>query len=73
MSSGSHPHLSHLYTGTPAGFLAPHSAQNLPLLKVPHEHVHPRASLGCGCPHSEQNLPVFPACPQAHVHPVKLG
>ncbi len=36
-SSGSQPHLSHLYFGVPAGFFVPHSAQNLPLFSLPHE------------------------------------
>ncbi len=62
--SGSQPHLSHLYTGTPAGFFAPHSGQNLPLFTAPQLQVQP-SSAGFGLPHSAQNLPVFVA-PQLH-------
>ena len=61
---GSQPHLSHLYWGTPAGFFAPHSAQNLPLFTAPQEQVQPSAA-GLGLPHSGQNFPVAVA-PQAH-------
>ena len=59
-SSGSHPHLSHLYKGAPSGFFAPQLEQNLPWFTVPHEHVQP-ASSGFFAPHSAQNLPVFAA------------
>ena len=62
-SAGSQPHLSHLYWGTPAGFLAPHSVQNLPLFTVPQAHFQP--SSGFLAPHYGQNLPVATA-PQAH-------
>ena len=44
----------------------PQLAQNLPLLTVPHAHVHSSLA-GLGWPHSAQNLPVFTA-PQAHFH-----
>ena len=65
-SAGSQPHLSHLYCGMPAGFFAPHSAQNLPLFTAPQLHTQP-SGLGSGffAPHSGQNLPVATA-PQAH-------
>ena len=63
-SSGSQPHLSHLYWGTPAGFFAPHSAQNFPLFTAPQEQVQPSAA-GRGLPHSGQNFPVT-AAPQVH-------
>ena len=58
-SSGSHPHLSHLNWGTPAGFLEPHSLQNFPLLTVPQLHTHPSGVIsGFLEPHSGQNFPV---------------
>ena len=63
-SSGSHPHLSHLYWGTPAGFLAPHSGQNLPLFTAPQVQVQP-SSAGLGEPHSGQNFPDA-TLPQVH-------
>ena len=65
-SSGSQPHLSHLYFGVPAGFFVPHSAQNLPLFSLPQVgQVQPAAS-GFFAPHSGQNLPVavLPHCGQ---------
>ena len=65
-SSGSQPHLSHLYFGVPAGFFVPHSAQNLPLFSLPQVgQVQPSAS-GFFAPHSGQNLPVavLPHCGQ---------
>ena len=74
-SAGSQPHLSHLYWGTPAGFFAPHSEQNLPLFTAPQAHVQPSsAGAGLGLPHSGQNLPVTVA-PQAHfqLSPAGLG
>ena len=64
-SACSHPHLSHLYCGTPSGFFAPHSEQNLPLLTAPQAHFQPADSTGFGLPHSGQNLPVAVA-PQEH-------
>ena len=58
-SSGSQPHLSHLYCGTPAGFGLPHSAQNFPLFTAPQLHVQPFAcDSGFLVPHSGQNFPV---------------
>ena len=63
-SAGSQPHLSHLYWGTPAGFFAPHSAQNFPLFTAPQEQVQPSAA-GLGLPHSGQNFPVTVA-PHSH-------
>jgi hypothetical protein len=68
-SSGSHPHLSHLYSGTPAGFGLPHSEQNFPLLTAPQAQIQPSAA-GFGAPHSVQNFPVFPAFPQVQAQPV---
>ena len=65
--SGSQPHLSHLYCGTPAGFFVPHSAQNFPLFTAPQEQAQP-SSAGLGLPHSGQNFPVAIA-PQEHFHP----
>ena len=67
-SSGSQPHLSHLYRGSASGFFAPHSGQNLPLLTAPQEHTQPfcaGAASGFFAPHSGQNLPVT-TFPQAH-------
>ena len=46
-SSGSQPHLSHRYWGTPAGLGLPHSEQNFPLLIAPQLHTQP-ASTGTG-------------------------
>ena len=69
-SSGSQPHLSHLYCGAAAGLGLPHSAQNLPLFTAPQEQVQPSAAgLGSGffAPHSGQNLPVA-VVPQAQTH-----
>ena len=66
-SSGSQPHLSHLYFGVPAGFGRPHSEQNLPLFTAPHTHVQPSGVAGRGRPQLPQNLPVLPVWPQAHV------
>ena len=63
--SGSHPHLSHLYCGIPAGFLAPQFWQNFPLFIVPQEQIHPLVSTGFGEPHSGQNFPVTVA---PHLH-----
>lgn len=63
-SSGSQPHLSQRYNGSPAGFGFPHSIQNFPLFTVPQLQVQPSA--GFGFPHSMQNFPVF-TFPQAHV------
>ena len=57
-SAGSHPHLSHLYCGAPAGFLVPQLEQNFPLFCVPHEHVQDPPAAGFGFPHSGQNFPV---------------
>ena len=74
-SAGSHPHLSHLYCGTPAGFFAPHSEQNLPLFTAPQEHFQPSsAGMGLGLPHSGQNFPLTVA-PQLHfqLSPAGLG
>ena len=64
-SAGSQPHLSQRYWGTPAGFFAPHSLQNLPWFTAPQEQVQPAAGSGFFAPHSGQNLPVATA-PQAH-------
>ena len=50
----------------------PQLAQNLPLLAVPHAHVHSSLA-GLGWPHSAQNLPVLPLWPQAHVQPPAAG
>ena len=66
--SGSQPHLSHLYCGTPAGFFAPQFGQNLPLQTAPQEHFQLSAGAGFGCPHSGQNLPLAVA-PQLHFQP----
>ena len=73
-SSGSQPHLSHLYCGTPAGLGLPHSAQNFPLFTAPQEQVQPFVSAGLGFPHSGQNFPVAVA-PQEQVQlsPAGLG
>ena len=67
-SSGSHPHLSHLYCKASAGFGLPHSEQNFPLLTAPQVQVQPPAA-GFGAPHSVQNFPVFPAFPQVQAQP----
>ena len=67
-SDGSQPHLSHLYWGTPAGFFAPHSVQNLPLLAVPHAgQVQLFAGSGLFAPHSGQNYPTAFAPQFGHV------
>ena len=71
-SAGCQPHLSHLYWGTPAGFLPPQFAQNLPVFFAPQEQVQPPSSAGLGLPHSGQNLPVAVA-PQAHFQPSAAG
>lgn len=73
MSFGSQPHLSQRYCGTPAGFFAPHSVQNLPLFTVPQEQLHPSAGIGLGAPHSVQNFPVFPVAPQLQSQPDAIG
>ena len=71
--SGSQPHLSHLYWGTPAGFFAPHSGQNLPLFTAPQAQVQPAGSSGFLVPHSGQNLPVTDAPQPGHVQPAAAG
>ena len=65
---GSQPHLSQRYWGTPAGFFAPHSGQNLPLFTDPQAHVQP-SSAGFLAPHSVQNLPVAVAPQEGHFQP----
>ena len=74
-SSGSQPHLSQRYSGSDAGFFAPHSEQNLPLFTAPQEHVQVFAAAGSGffVPQEEQNLPVdtVPHC--GHVQPFAAG
>ena len=64
-SAGSQPHLSHLYCGTPAGFFAPHSEQNLPLFTAPQEHVQVFAAAGSGffVPQEEQSTAAVAARP----------
>lgn len=69
-SSGSQPHLSQRYNGSPAGFGFPHSIQNFPLFTVPQLQVQPSA--GFDFPHSMQNFPVF-TFPQAHVQPAAVS
>ena len=56
-SAGCQPHLSHLYWGTPAGFLLPQFWQNFPVFFAPQEQVQVPSSAGRGLPHSGQNLP----------------
>lgn len=73
MSLGSQPHLSQRYWGTPAGFFAPHSVQNLPLFIVPQEQFQPSAWTGLGAPHSAQNFPLLPAQPQLQIQPSADG
>ena len=65
-SSGSQPHLSHLYLGVPAGLGLPHSEQKRPLFTAPQLQVQPSAAAGRGLPHSGQNFPVTVA-PQLQV------
>ena len=68
-SSGSHPHLSHLYFGNPAGFFAPQFAQKLPLLLAPQEQIQPS---GFALPQFGQKLPLT-SVPQSHFHPPAAG
>ena len=73
-SAGSQPHLSHLYCGTPAGFFAPHSAQNLPLFTAPQAQTQPSAwASGFFVPHSGQNFPVAEAPHCGHFQPSPAG
>jgi hypothetical protein len=67
-SSGSKPHLLHLYLAVPSGFLEPQLEQNFPLLEAPQEQIQAPSSSGFLEPHSGQNLPVATA-PQAHFQP----
>ena len=66
-SSGTQPHLSHLYLRTAAGLAFPHSTQNFPLLTAPQEQVQlPLGAAGFGFPHSGQNFPVAVVPQEAH-------
>ena len=71
-SSGSQPHLSQRYCGTPAGLGLPHCGQKRPLLWLPHTQIQTFSS-GFFAPHSVQNLPVFSAAPQLQAQPVRVG
>ena len=54
---GSQPQLSQRYWGTPAGFFAPHSGQNLPVFTAPQTQTQPSSS-GFFVPHTGQNYPL---------------
>ena len=74
-SGGSQPHLSHLNSGAPSGFLLPHSAQNLPLFTAPQLQVQPSSaglSSGFLLPQLAQNLPVL-VVPQLQVQASAAG
>lgn len=74
-SGGSQPHLSHLNSGAPSGFLLPHSAQNLPLFTAPQLQVQPSSaglSSGFLLPQLAQNLPVL-VVPQLQVQLPSAG
>ena len=57
-----------------AGFLVPHSMQNLPEFSLPQlGQIHVPAGAGLGDPHSMQNLPVFWLPQLGQVHPFAAG
>ena len=72
-SSGSHPHLSHLYRGAPAGLREPQFGQNCPWFTLPQLQVQPSGAAGCGLPQLVQNLPVLPLAPHAQSQPPAAG